>query len=74
MSAISLKAGDAEAKLRCLTKLQQLLAEYGTVGNADERAPKRPKLLQDLTDIEPVSKLPSPSLGGERHPLRWHAP
>jgi hypothetical protein len=46
----------AEAKLRCLTKLQQLLAEYSTVENATERARKRLKILEDLTDIVTISK------------------
>jgi hypothetical protein len=46
----------AEAKLRCLTKLQQLLAEYSTAENATERAQKRLKILEDLSDIVTISR------------------
>jgi hypothetical protein len=46
----------AEAKLRCLTKLHQLLAEYATVENAAERARKRLEILEDLTNIVTISR------------------
>jgi hypothetical protein len=46
----------AEAKLRCLTKLQQLLAEYATVEDAAERARQKLQILEDLNDIVTISK------------------
>jgi hypothetical protein len=46
----------AEAKLRCLTRLQQLLAEHMRCTTAEDREEKREKILQDLTDIVTISK------------------
>jgi DNA-binding winged helix-turn-helix (wHTH) protein len=46
----------AEAKLRCLTRLQQLFAEYERSTNPADRARKRAKILEDLTDIVTISK------------------
>ena len=46
----------AEAKLRCLTRLQQLLAEFERSTNVAERAEKREQILKDLTDIVTISR------------------
>ena len=45
----------AEAKLRCLTRLQQTLTEYSTAANHESRAVKRDKILEDLRDIVTIS-------------------
>jgi len=45
----------AEAKLRCLTKLQQTLAEYATCTGTQTRALKRAQILEDLKDIVTIS-------------------
>ena len=46
----------AEAKLRCLTRLQQLLADYEGTTSAAVRAQKRDIIIKDLTDIVTISK------------------
>ena len=45
----------AEAKLRCLTRLQQTLAEYSACAGTETRALKRAKILEDLKDIVTIS-------------------
>ena len=60
-SAIELSAhlwdlrSQAEAKLRCLTKLQLALAEYSACAGAQTRALKRARILEDLKDIVTIS-------------------
>jgi hypothetical protein len=46
----------AEAKLRCLTRLQQELSEYERSASSIGRAGKREKIIQDLTDIVTLSQ------------------
>ena len=46
----------AEAKLRCLTKLQQTLAEYSACTSPQTRAVKRAHILEDLKDIVTISR------------------
>ena len=46
----------AEAKLRCLTRLQQMVAEYEQCSNRMERVAKRKQILTDLNDIVTISK------------------
>jgi hypothetical protein len=46
----------AEAKLRCLTRLQQQLAEYDNVRSEIDRKEKHQHILRDLTDIVTISK------------------
>ena len=41
----------AEAKLRCLTRVQQLLAEYGRCVDLTDRARKRDEIINDVNDI-----------------------
>ena len=45
----------AEAKLRCLTKLQQTLNAYSTCASTQTRALKRGQILEDLKDIVTIS-------------------
>ena len=45
----------AEAKLRCLTRLQQTLSQYATSGGTQTRAVKRAQILEDLKDIVTIS-------------------
>ncbi len=44
----------AEAKLRCLTRVQQLLAEHKRETTPD-RAAKRAKIITDLTDVVTIT-------------------
>ena len=46
----------AEAKLRCLTRLQQTLAEYSACAGTETGALKRTKILEDLKDIVTISQ------------------
>jgi hypothetical protein len=45
----------AEAKLRCLTKLQLTLAEYSACAGTQTRELKRARILEDLKDIVTIS-------------------
>jgi len=45
----------AEAKLRCLTRLQQQLTAYEATPSASERIEKYAHILADLTDIVTIS-------------------
>jgi DNA-binding transcriptional regulator PaaX len=45
----------AEAKLRCLTRVQQLLAEHERSMNPKERAVKRAAIIEDIADIGAIS-------------------
>jgi hypothetical protein len=45
----------AEAKLRCLTRLQQLVAQYEQSSETD-RAVKHQQIVADLTDLVTISK------------------
>jgi hypothetical protein len=60
-SAVELSAhlwdlrSQAEAKLRCLTKLQLTLAEYSACGGTQTRALKRARILGDLKDLVTIS-------------------
>ena len=45
----------AEAKLRCLTKLQQTLTEYSSCAGTQTRSLKRAQILEDLKDIVTIS-------------------
>jgi|tagenome__1003787_1003787.scaffolds.fasta_scaffold19642261_1 hypothetical protein len=44
----------AESKLRCLTRVQQMVNDYGRK-NADARGALRTKILADLTDVVTIS-------------------
>ena len=44
----------AESKLRCLTRVQQMVNDYGRK-NADARGDLRIKILADLTDVVTIS-------------------
>jgi predicted negative regulator of RcsB-dependent stress response len=46
----------AEAKLRCLTRLQQQVAEYDAASSTTERAEKHQPILKDLRDIVTISQ------------------
>ena len=46
----------AESKLRCLTRLQQLVAEYDLCADHAERRTKHQQIIKDLTDIVTISK------------------
>jgi len=46
----------AEAKLRCLTRLQQALADYATCAGIQSRALKRAHIFEDLKDIVTISQ------------------
>lgn len=46
----------AEAKLRCLTRLEQQIVEYGRFQNDNDRRVKRQHILTDLNDIVTISK------------------
>jgi ribosomal 50S subunit-associated protein YjgA (DUF615 family) len=46
----------AEAKLRCLTRLQQTISELEEGHNTDARAQKVQHILKDLTDIVTIRK------------------
>jgi hypothetical protein len=46
----------AEAKLRCLTRLQQELSEYELATSSSGRAGRRDKIIQDLNDIVGISQ------------------
>ena len=46
----------AEAKLRCLTRLQQQLADYDAARSERDRKEKHQHILRDLTDIVTISK------------------
>jgi hypothetical protein len=45
----------AEAKLRCLTRVQQLLAEHERSTDSAAKAAARTEILKDLTDIVTIS-------------------
>jgi hypothetical protein len=45
----------AESKLRCLTRVQQLLAVYER-SDTQGRKKKRDEILKDLTDVVTISK------------------
>jgi hypothetical protein len=45
----------AEAKLRCLTRLQQMLAEYSNCTDPGKRAVERARILDDLKDVVTIS-------------------
>jgi hypothetical protein len=47
---------NAEAKLRCLTRLQQLLATYDKSSNAADRAKKRKEIMRDVTDLAEIGE------------------
>ena len=47
--------GQAEAKRRCLTRLQQLVAQYQQSSETD-RAEKHRQIVADLTDLVTISK------------------
>jgi len=44
----------AESKLRCLTRVQQMVNDYGRK-NADARGDLRTKILADLTDVVTIT-------------------
>jgi hypothetical protein len=46
----------AESKLRCLTRVQQLLAQLENTKDPAKRVIARTKILDDLTDIVSISK------------------
>jgi len=46
----------AEAKLRCLTRLQQSLVDYEGTVSKEVRLKKREAIVNDLTDIVTISK------------------
>ena len=46
----------AESKLRCLTRVQQLLSELDRTKDPTKRARARSKILDDLGDIVNISK------------------
>ena len=45
----------AEAKLRCLTRVQQLVSEHQRLAGAPDRSEKRAKIIDDLTDLLTLS-------------------
>ena len=46
----------AEAKLRCLTRLQQQLTDYDAARSVTDRAEKHRHILKDLRDIVTISE------------------
>jgi hypothetical protein len=62
MSNVALSAylwdlrAQAESKLRCLTRVQQLLGELDHSKDAAKREAARRKILEDLSDIVTISK------------------
>ena len=46
----------AESKLRCLTKVQQLVQQYQKAPDASARAALQRQILADLTDVVTISK------------------
>jgi hypothetical protein len=46
----------AESKIRCLTRVQQMLAERRQSADPADRAAKRDTILQDLADIISITK------------------
>jgi hypothetical protein len=47
---------NAEAKLRCLTRLQQLFATYDKSSKAADRAKKRKEIMRDVTDLAEIGE------------------
>jgi hypothetical protein len=46
----------AEAKLRCLTRLQQQVTEYDSSASSTDRKEKHQHILKDLKDIVSISQ------------------
>jgi len=46
----------AESKLRCLTKVQQLVQEYARSKDASARAKLQTQILADLTDVVTITE------------------
>ena len=44
-----------EAKLRCLTRVQQMLTEYGNLTDSSVRMERRTKIIEDLTDVVSIT-------------------